>query len=159
MPIIWASGTLAISAVGSSRLPFPRISIPCCEDWLRLPGGKMRFSPENEGDLLILRLEGQLMGGSEAEQMRETILSAIEQGTVQILLDMEGVSWINSSGLGILIAAHMAARKKGGALKLMKVSNRIESILNVTRLSTIFEVYPGEDAARRSLASSSAGPR
>jgi anti-sigma B factor antagonist len=119
----------------------------------------MRFSSEHDGDLLILRLEGQLMGGSEAEEMREHILSAIEKGTVKILLDMEGVSWINSSGLGILIAAHMAARKKGGALRLMKVSNRIESILNVTRLSTIFEVYPGEEAARRSIASSTAGPR
>ena len=91
--------------------------------------------------------------------MRELILSAIEQGTVKILLDMEGVSWINSSGLGILIAAHMAARKKGGALKLMKISNRIESILNVTRLNTIFEIYPDEEAARRSVASSSAGQR
>ena len=119
----------------------------------------MKFSPEQDGELLIMRLEGQLMGGSEAEEMREQILAAIEQGTVKILLDMEGVSWVNSSGLGILIAAHMAARKKGGALKLMNVSNRIESILNVTRLSTIFEVYPGEEAARRSLASSSAKTR
>ena len=119
----------------------------------------MRYSRENEGDLLILRLEGQLMGGGEAEEMRDLILSAIEQGTVKILLDMEGVSWINSSGLGILIASHMAARKKGGSLKLMKVSSRIESILSVTRLNTIFEIYPGEEAARRSVASPSAGPR
>jgi anti-sigma B factor antagonist len=159
MPIIWASGILAITVDGFSRLRFRRISIPCCERWSRLPEGIMRFSREHEGDVLILRLEGQLMGGSEAEEMRATILSAIEQGTVKILLDMEGVSWINSSGLGILIASHMAARKKGGALKLMKVSNRIESILNVTRLSTIFEIYPGEEAARRSIASSSAGSR
>lgn len=119
----------------------------------------MKFSQETEGGVLILRLEGQLMGGGDAEAIRELILSSIEHGVANILLDMQEVSWVNSSGLGILIAGHMAARQKGGALKLMKVSNRIESILNVTRLSTIFEVYPTEEEARRSVASSSAGQR
>ncbi len=119
----------------------------------------MRFSQEKQGGALTLRLHGQLMGGAEAEGLRTSILSAIEQGTGTLLLDLGEVSWVNSSGLGILIAGHLAARKKGGALKLMKVSSRIESILKVTRLISIFEVYPSEEEARKSLAASSAEPR
>ncbi|MBD3161538.1 MAG: anti-sigma factor antagonist, partial [Candidatus Eisenbacteria bacterium] len=122
----------------------------------RGPGGRMRFSQEREGGVLILRLEGQLMGGGEAEEVRDLLLSSIDQGTSRILLDMGEVSWVNSSGLGILIAGHLAARQRGGTMKLMNVGSRIDSILNVTRLSTIFEVYETEEEARRSLQGSNA---
>lgn len=116
----------------------------------------MRFSQEREGGVLILRLEGQMMGGGGAEEVRDLILDSIEQGTRRILVDMGGVSWVNSSGLGILIAGHLAARQKGGTMKLMNVGGRIGSILSVTRLSTVFEVYETEEEARKSLQGSNA---
>jgi anti-sigma B factor antagonist len=119
----------------------------------------MKFSEERGDGVLVLRLNGQLMGGPDAEAIRERILSSIRDGVKRILLDMQEVSWINSSGLGVLIASHMAARQSGGSLKLMKVTKRIESILNVTRLSTIFEVYLTEEDAWRSLAAPSTGGR
>lgn len=118
----------------------------------------MKFTHHEEAGILFLRLEGQLMGGPDAEEVRELFLASIEKGTTQILLDMEEVSWVNSSGLGILIAGHLAARQKGGALKMIKVSQRIESILNVTRLSSIFEVFESESDARHSFETTPAGP-
>jgi anti-sigma B factor antagonist len=120
----------------------------------------MKFSEERTEGVLVLRLNGQLMGGPDAEALRERILGAIRDGITRILLDMQEVTWINSSGLGVLISSHMAARQKsGGSLKLMRVTKRIESILNVTRLSTIFEIYATEEDAWRSLEASPAGGR
>jgi len=111
----------------------------------------MKLFHQTDGDLLILRLEGQLMGGPDAEAVRQVAQTAIRQGTVKLLVDMRQVSWVNSTGLGILISSHLAARNAGGAVKLFGVSKRIEAILAVTRLNTIFEVLPTEEEARRSF--------
>jgi anti-sigma B factor antagonist len=117
----------------------------------------MKLVQQNAGDLLILRIGGQLMGGPDADALRTTILSSIEQGNDKVLIDMSEITWVNSTGLGILITSHLAARAKGGSLKLVGVSKRIESILAVTRLSTVFEIYSTEEEARKSLQDSPSG--
>ncbi len=61
------------------------------------------------------------------------------------------MSWINSSGLGILISGYSTLQHSGGELKLLKVSNRIESIFMVSKLHTVFESYEDEEAAVRSF--------
>jgi anti-sigma B factor antagonist len=61
------------------------------------------------------------------------------------------VSWVNSTGLGILIASHITVTNAGGTIKLMRVSRRIDSILMVTKLNTIFEVHQSVDAALNSF--------
>ncbi len=119
----------------------------------------MKLTQQTEGDLLVLRLDGQLMGGPDAEAVRNAIASAIQQGITRILIDMGAVSWVNSSGLGILISSHMAARQAGGSLKLFGVSKRIDSILAVTRLNTVFEVLPAEAEARKSFEASASRGR
>lgn len=114
----------------------------------------MKLVQQVDGDLLVLRLGGQLMGGPDADALRSTILSSIQQGTEKILIDLGEVTWVNSTGLGVLITGHLAARAKGGSLKLIGVSKRIDSILSVTRLNTVFQVYSTEEDARRSFRSS-----
>ncbi|MFB3906884.1 MAG: STAS domain-containing protein [Candidatus Eisenbacteria bacterium] len=104
----------------------------------------MRFSQETRDGVVAFHLSGQLMGGLEAEGLREAILSAIDRGVREIHIDMGEVPWVNSAGLGILIAAHLALRKAGGHLKFFHVSKRIEAILSVTRLNTVFEIQPGD---------------
>lgn len=117
----------------------------------------MTLTQQTDGDLLILRLGGQLMGGPDAEALRTTVLNAIQQGTDKVLIDMSDVTWVNSTGLGILITSHLAARGKGGSVKLIGVSKRIESILSVTRLNTVFEIFASEEDARRSFLASTSG--
>lgn len=117
----------------------------------------MKLVQQSEGDLLILRLGGQLMGGPDADSLRTTILASIQQGTEKILIDMGEITWVNSTGLGILITSHLAARAKGGSLKLIGVSKRIDSILAVTRLSTVFEIHATEEEARKSFHTSPSG--
>ncbi len=108
----------------------------------------MNFTQETIGGLLILRMSGQLMGGPDSDSLRETIRAALEKGTRLIILDMHGISWVNSAGLGILISSHLAARQAGGSLRFINLTKRISSILSVTRLATVFEIFPSEQEAR-----------
>ena len=114
----------------------------------------MNFTQQTDGDALILRLTGQLMGGPDAEELREVIQGTFDRGSRMVLLDMAGVTWVNSAGLGILIASHLAARERGASLRFISLSKRIAAILSVTRLSTVFEIFPTERDARQGTASS-----
>jgi anti-sigma B factor antagonist len=114
----------------------------------------MNYTHETDGDVLILRLTGQLMGGPDAENLREVIQEAFERGIRTVILDMGGVTWVNSAGLGILIAGHLTGRERGASLRFVNLSKRIASILSVTRLSTVFEIFPTEVDARQAAVSS-----
>ncbi len=109
----------------------------------------MKLTHRIEGDALILNLDGQLTGGPEADQLVTKIRSAVESGIRLVILDMEGITWVNSTGLGKLIASHLSLRQSGGALRFVRVPRRIATILGVTRLNTVFEIYPTEGDARR----------
>ena len=111
----------------------------------------MRLKQDILGDVAILRPSGQLMGGPEGDAVRESIPSLLGQGYKKILVDLKDVSWVNSTGLGILISSHLLTANQGGQLKLMRVSPRIDSILGVTRLNTVFQVFEDEDAALKSF--------
>ena len=111
----------------------------------------MKIKQEAIGDVYVLRLSGQLMGGPDADAVRETILSALNQGYKNLLVDLKDVSWVNSTGLGILISSHITVSNNGGFLKLMRVSRRIDSIFMVTRLNTVFQVFESEPEALASF--------
>lgn len=100
---------------------------------------------ERDG-VVILQLSGRLMGGPDAEQFQKLIHDLVEAGQLRVVVDLGPVSWINSSGLGTLIAAFTTLKERGGSLKLLGVSRRIEQILQVTKLNTIFELHATEDS-------------
>ena len=112
----------------------------------------MRFTQRQEGDQVIFTLSGQLLGGVDAEAICAAAMSAIQKGARIVVLNMEEVTWVNSTGLGTLISCHLAAKKNRAAFRLAGVSKRIGSILSITRLNTIFEVFETEDEARRAAA-------
>lgn len=107
----------------------------------------MKINRRTRGDVVILELQGRLMGGPDSEALRKVIQDLIAQGTRRVLIDLAQVAWVNSSGLGMLIDAYTTLKESGGVLKFLNVSRRIESILAVTKLNTIFEMYAEEDAA------------
>ena len=113
----------------------------------------MKMAQEIRGDVVVLRLSGQLLGGPDADAVRDQILAALNQGFKRILIDLNEVTWINSTGLGILISAHVTASECGGEVRLMRVSKRIDSILMITRLNTVFLTYPDEVTALQAFAS------
>jgi len=99
----------------------------------------------------IVDLSGKLMGGSESEDFKDGIKQLMGEGYKNILINLEDVPWVNSTGLGTLIAGYTSVKREGGTLKLLNVTDRIQSILMITRLGTIFETYDDEAQALASF--------
>jgi len=99
----------------------------------------------------ILEMSGKLMGGPDAEAFDEVLKTVIHEGCRNVIVNMEKVKWVNSTGLGILISGYTTLKKSGGELKLLKVSDRIENIFIVSKLFTVFESYQDEEEAVRSF--------
>ncbi len=95
----------------------------------------------------ILELHGKLTGGPDAETFRDIFKTLIDQGKRHIIINLKKVDWINSTGLGILIAGYSSVRKAGGDLVLCNVGDRIDSILYVTKLNLLFPVFDSEEEA------------
>ncbi len=111
----------------------------------------MRISRKEKSGVMVLSLSGKLMGGKDADKFHDEIKGVLDGGCHQVLVDLGDVSWVNSTGLGILIAAHSTVSNAEGEMKLVHVSKRVESILMVTRLNMIFESYEDESQALASF--------
>ena len=106
------------------------------------------------GDVFVLHLQGPITLGQGTERLRNLILDALNEGKKNILLNMAEVFYIDSSGLGELVAAYTTATHRGGRLKLMKLTPRVQDVVQLTRVHRIFEVYNDEDTAVKSFATS-----
>ena len=107
----------------------------------------MKISKKPEGDIMVLHLSGKIMGGPDYEKFHGEVKTLISEGYVDILLNLNKVSWINSTGLGILVTAYHTVKKNDGRLKICSVSERIDNILNVTQLKLVFETSDDCDEA------------
>ncbi len=101
----------------------------------------MNIKVREEGAVTILEISGKIMGGPDAEQFHGLIKELLTNGKTKLLVNLGRVNWINSTGLGILIAGYTSVKDAGGQFKLLNVSERIDSILMVTKLAGIFESY------------------
>ena len=107
----------------------------------------MRIEPRDRDGVVILDLRGKLMGGPDAEVFKNTINKLLEKGDKRVVVNLHNIDWINSTGVGILISAYTTMRRSGGDLKLLHVSDKIRSILYVTKLNLIFKCFDNEDEA------------
>ncbi len=106
----------------------------------------MKLDLEERNGVNVLVLGGQLAGGGE-KQFREAIDTLIEDGRTQILLDFTDVSFMDSSGIGELVAGFRTVERLGGALKILKPGKKIQEVLELTRLLPIFEVFDDAESA------------
>ena len=111
----------------------------------------MKIKERKRDGVAILEMSGKLMGGPDSEAFNEIVKTLIHEGTHNVIVSLERVKWVNSTGLGILISGYSTLKKSGGELKLLKVSDRIENIFIVSKLYTVFESYQDEDEAVRSF--------
>ena len=111
----------------------------------------MKIKERKRDGVAILEMSGKLMGGPDAESFAEILKTLIHEGSHNVVVNMEKVKWVNSTGLGILISGYTTLKKSGGELKLLNVSDRIENIFIVSKLFTVFESYQDEDEAVRSF--------
>jgi anti-sigma B factor antagonist len=99
----------------------------------------------------VLALEGRIVLGEESTQLREKVKGLLAQGKKKIVLNMSNVTFIDSSGLGALVAAHSSAKTQGAALKLCHLGARFKEVLQITKLITVFETENTEADAVRSF--------
>jgi len=104
--------------------------------------------------VLILEARGRITLGRETESLRQRLKAAGDSGHKHIVLDLEGVDYIDSAGLGTLVAGAASVRRAGGELKLANLTARVHDLMQITRLSTLFEVYDSLDKARTSFTAS-----
>ena len=95
----------------------------------------------------VVAMEGRIVLGEESTALREKVKSLLASGQKKIVLNMDNVTYIDSSGLGALVAAHTSARAQGASLKLSHLGSKFQEILQVTKLFTVFEVYSTEAEA------------
>jgi len=110
----------------------------------------VNIETRHSGDVLILDLDGKLNieSGSAAH---DAILAALDGGEKKILLDMEGVTSLDSSGVGDLMASYASAAKREATIKMLKLAPRVGDVLRITKLIGYFEIFEDENEALRSF--------
>lgn len=99
----------------------------------------------------VLDVRGRITLGQETEALRTTVSGTLAAGRKRIVLNLGNVDYIDSAGLGILVASAASARNAGGELKLVSLTRRVRDLMQITRLSTLFEVYDTVEKARLSF--------
>ena len=107
----------------------------------------MRLKTKDVKGVTLIELKGNVMGGPDASSLNEELHKLIDGGKKNIVVDLGDVKFMNSSGLGMLIGALTTVRNAGGQLKLARASEKIESLLIVTKLITVFEHFEKVDEA------------
>jgi anti-sigma B factor antagonist len=106
---------------------------------------------KDSGGITVLELSGQVVLGGEANQLSKKIKESIDKGQKRLILDVAQVRHVDSAGLGMLVAAYTAARGQGASLKLARTTERLNLLLTITKLVTIFESYPSVEEALKSF--------
>ena len=101
----------------------------------------------------VLELVGRVTLGEESNQLRTKIKDLLAQGTKRLVLDLGNVSYIDSAGLGTLVAGYTSSQSQGAGMKLANLTKRFHEQLNITKLVTVFDVYNSVEEAIASFAS------
>src|SRR5258708_16250147 len=107
----------------------------------------MEISIRQVNGVTVVDVSGRINVGEDSAVFRTTIRELLEQGYTQILLNLGDVTYIDSAGVGELISAVTAVRKREGELKLLNLTKRIDDLLQITKLCTVFEIMDNEDLA------------
>lgn len=107
----------------------------------------MKLTHREQNGVDILEPKGKIMGGPDATLLHDKIHGLVGRDRLHVVIDLKGVDWMNSTGLGILIAALTTMRDNKGELKLACVTEKIQSLLTITKLITVFDAYDTIDEA------------
>src|SRR5436189_2153892 len=112
---------------------------------------ELSINKRQAGDVAILDLNGEVRIGDSATALRSAIRELVAAGNQKILLNLAGVRYIDSSGIGELIANYTTVGRSGGKLKLLSLTDRVQDLLVITKLLTVFDVYEAESEALSSF--------
>jgi anti-sigma B factor antagonist len=111
----------------------------------------MKITNREVDHVTILDIDGRIVLGAETETLRNAVRQLIGKDKKKIILNLAGVDYIDSSGVGELVASFTAVRNSGGELKLLNLTQKVQDVLNVTKLYTVFDVKDDEFKAVKSF--------
>ena len=114
----------------------------------------MQIEERSAGDVTILDLKGRMTLGDGDEALKDKVNSLVAQGKRKLVLNLAGVPYVDSAGLGEIVRTYTTVGRQGGSLKLLGLTKRITDLLSITKLLTVFETYDSEADAVRSFTSS-----
>ncbi len=120
---------------------------------------RMTNSVRQVGGVTIVDISGRIELGEESAALRDLVCDLSSKGHKQILLNLGGVDYIDSMGLGSLVAAFARVRKEGGELKLLNLTNKVTDLMQVTKLYTVFDIMNDEAVAVKSFDQSAAAAK
>ena len=102
-------------------------------------------------DVIIVDLQGRMVSGAGERLLHDVMNQLVAEGWKKILLNLSGVSWIDSSGIGELVASLKMAKRFGVSVKLLRIGDRVKHVLSISQILPLLEVYEDEDEAVRRL--------
>lgn len=108
---------------------------------------QLTLKERQAGDVTILDLSGKITIGEGSVQLREAVRKLLDEGKKKILLNLGDVSYVDSSGIGELVSSYTTTNNQGGQLKLLNLTKKIQDLLMITKLLTVFQTYDNEQDA------------
>ena len=116
---------------------------------------QLKLSTRTKDGVLVVDCSGRIVFGEESAHLRDTVKKLVSENN-RVVLNLSGINYIDSGGLGTLVALYTSARNAGGSIKLANLTQRVGDLLQVTKLLTVFEVYDNEEKAIASFSKESA---
>ena len=108
---------------------------------------ELNIRERQAGDVTVIDMEGKITIGEGSVAVRSAVRRLLEEGKKKILLNLAGVSYVDSSGIGELVSSFTTINREGGQLKLLNLTQKIRDLLAITKLLTVFDVYEDEPTA------------
>jgi anti-sigma B factor antagonist len=112
----------------------------------------VELNTRQSGDVVVVDVSGRITLGEGSSVVRDEMRALTDNGNKKVLLNLADVAYIDSSGIGELVAGYTTMANAGGNLKLLNLTKRVKDLLQITKLATVFEVHEDEDEAVRSFA-------
>jgi len=114
----------------------------------------MQIEERMVSDVMVLDLKGKITLGEGDELLKDKVNSLVNQGHKKIVLNLGGVPYVDSAGLGEIVRTYTTVSRQGGSLKLLNLTKRITDLLSITKLLTVFETFDSENDAVKSFSAS-----
>jgi anti-sigma B factor antagonist len=111
----------------------------------------MTLKERRVGEVTILDLKGRLVLDDGDDELRDKIAQLSDEGRINVLVNLQDVTYVDSCGIGVLIAKYVSLRRKGGSVKLMNLTPRSHHLMEISRLLSVFETYESEEQALKSF--------
>ena len=111
----------------------------------------MQIAERQSGSVTVLDLSGKVTLGEDSTLLKDKLQSLLHQDQKNLIFNLAQVSYVDSAGLGALVSAYTTVTREGGSLKLVNVTKRLQDLLSITKLLTVFETFDSEDEALRSF--------